>query len=76
MSVNPGFSGQAFMPQALSKIKQLRSIYDRDIAVDGGINAQTAKSVIAAGANVLACGSYIFGADNVREAIERIRNAG
>ncbi len=76
MSVNPGFSGQAFIPQALSKIKELRSIYDGDIAVDGGINVETAKKAIEAGANILACGTYIFGADNVKEAIERIRNAG
>jgi len=76
MSVNPGFGGQAFMPQALSKIKQLRSIYGGDIAVDGGINENNAKQVIKAGANILVAGSYIFGAKNARIAIERIRNAG
>ena len=75
MSVNPGFSGQRFIGAALSKIKRLRSIYDGDIFVDGGINEKTARQVISAGANVLACGSYIFGAKDKKLAIERIRNA-
>ncbi len=75
MSVNPGFGGQSFMPIALSKIKQLRSIYDGDIAVDGGINEKTAKEAVACGANILACGSYIFKAKDKKLAIERLRNA-
>ncbi len=76
MSVNPGFSGQAFIPQAVPKIKKLRSIFKGDIAVDGGINEISAKKVIDAGANIIAAGSYIFAAKNVKLAIERIRNAG
>lgn len=76
MSVNPGFGGQAFIPETVSKIRKLRSIYDGDIAVDGGINENNAKQVIKSGANILAAGSYIFGAKNVRIAIERLRNAG
>lgn len=75
MSVNPGFSGQAFIPSAVPKIKQLRAIYDGDIAVDGGINAETASKVIAAGANILAAGSFVFKAKDTKRAIERIRNA-
>jgi ribulose-phosphate 3-epimerase len=75
MSVNPGFSGQAFIPASLPKIKKLRAIFDKDIAVDGGINEHTAKEVVRAGANVLAAGSYIFCAKNIKTAIERIRNA-
>ncbi|MDD2689412.1 MAG: ribulose-phosphate 3-epimerase [Candidatus Omnitrophica bacterium] len=75
MSVNPGFGGQSFMPVALSKIKGLRSIYDGDIAVDGGINEKNAKKVVACGANILACGSYIFNTKDRKLAIERIRNA-
>jgi ribulose-phosphate 3-epimerase len=74
MSVNPGFGGQAFIPAALSKIKKLREIFDGDIAVDGGINEFTAAKAVRAGANVLAAGSYIFGAKNIKSAIERIRN--
>lgn len=76
MSVNPGFGGQKFIPAVLPKIKKLRSLFQGDISVDGGINDKNAKKVIQAGANVLAAGSYIFRAKNKRLAIERIRNAG
>lgn len=76
MSVNPGFSGQSFIYKALPKIKKLRAIFKKDIAVDGGINDKTAKLTIRAGANILASGSYIFGARDLKSAIERIRNAG
>ncbi len=75
MSVNPGFGGQVFIPGSLSKIKDLRSIYNGDIAVDGGINENNAKQVIDSGANILIAGSYIFGSKNTKRAIERIRNA-
>jgi ribulose-phosphate 3-epimerase len=75
MSVNPGFSGQAFIPAVLPKIKQLRSIFDGDISVDGGVNDKIAGSIIKAGANILAAGSYVFGAKNTKLAIERLRNA-
>ena len=76
MTVNPGFGGQKFIPAVLAKIKQLRSIYDSDISVDGGINDKWAGKIIQAGANILACGSYIFGAKDYKRAIERLRNAG
>lgn len=75
MSVNPGFSGQAFIPGVLPKIKDLRAIFKGDIAVDGGVNETNAASLIRAGATILASGSYIFGAKDTRKAIERIRNA-
>ena len=75
MSVNPGFGGQGFIPAALPKIKKLRTMFKKDISVDGGINQRTARLVINAGANILAAGSYIFGSSNARQAIERIRNA-
>lgn len=75
MSVNPGFSGQMFIPAVLPKIKQLRSLFDGDISVDGGVNGKVAGRIIKAGANILACGSYIFGAKNSKLAIERLRNA-
>ncbi|MBN2831375.1 MAG: ribulose-phosphate 3-epimerase [Candidatus Omnitrophica bacterium] len=73
MSVNPGFGGQAFIPSAVAKIKALRKIFKKDIAVDGGINAVTGKLVRQAGANILAAGSYIFGAKNVKKAINSLR---
>jgi ribulose-phosphate 3-epimerase len=73
MSVNPGFGGQAFIPGAIDKIRQLRAIFAKDIAVDGGINALTAKLVKQAGANVLIAGSYIFGAKNIKQAINSLK---
>ena len=73
MSVNPGFGGQAFIPSALNKIRQLRAIFKKDIAVDGGINNITGRQVREAGANILAAGSYIFGAKNTRAAINSLR---
>jgi len=76
MSVSPGFSGQEFIPAAIPKIKALRKIFKGDIAVDGGVNDSVAGQLIKAGATILASGSYIFGARNVKSAIERIRNAG
>jgi ribulose-phosphate 3-epimerase len=75
MSVNPGFSGQEFIPSVIPKIKKLRSIFEGDIAVDGGVNDKVASKLIRAGANILASGSYIFGAKDAELAIERIRNA-
>ena len=60
MSVNPGYAKQKFMPVTIPKIRQLRKMYSGDIAVDGGINAQSAADVIKAGANILATASYFF----------------
>lgn len=74
MSVNPGFGGQKFIPVALEKIRELRGMRpDLDIEVDGGVNAKTAKQCIEAGANILVAGSYIFGADDRKAAIESLR---
>ncbi len=63
MTVNPGFGGQAFITAMLDKIRQVRALVagrDIDIQVDGGITADTAGPVAAAGANVLVAGSAIF----------------
>ena len=73
MSVNPGFSGQKFMLSVLPKIKSLRKIFKGDIAVDGGINQDTARYAVSCGANILASGSYIFEARNPRQAIQNLR---
>lgn len=73
MTVNPGFGGQKFITSVLAKIKRLRRIYNGDIAVDGGINELTAKLVIKAGANILACGTYIFNSHSPSETIRRLR---
>ncbi|MBI5144936.1 MAG: ribulose-phosphate 3-epimerase [Candidatus Omnitrophica bacterium] len=75
MSVNPGFSGQEFIPSVIPKIKKLRSIFKGDIAVDGGVNDKVAAKLINAGANVLAAGSYLFGAKDMLAALGKIRNA-
>lgn len=73
MTVEPGFGGQKFMREVLPKIRELRSIYDKDIEVDGGINKETAKEVIAAGANVLVAGTFVFGSKDVKQAIRDLR---
>lgn len=73
MSVNPGFGGQKFIPQALDKIQKLRELYpDIDIEVDGGINDKTAKLAKTAGANILVAGSYVFGGD-YKQRIESLK---
>ncbi len=81
MSVNPGFGGQAFLDLALPKIRDLRRMArDRNpdllVEVDGGINHETAPLCWGAGADVLVAGSYVFGAEDYREAIRRLRPAG
>ncbi|MBL1419119.1 MAG: ribulose-phosphate 3-epimerase [Alphaproteobacteria bacterium] len=78
MSVNPGFGGQKFIHSQLKKIKQIRKmIGDRDIRleVDGGVNAETAKLCIEAGADVLVAGSAVFkdGNEKLAENIAALR---
>ena len=76
MSVNPGFGGQDFIYSVLEKITALRKIAPKlDIQVDGGINPQTAKMCIDAGANILVAGSYIFGAKDRKKAIQSLLEA-
>jgi ribulose-phosphate 3-epimerase len=76
MTVNPGFGGQAFIPDMLRKIQNVRAmIGDKDLEVDGGIDGNTATDVVAAGANVLVAGSYVFGHSSYLEAIESLRIA-
>lgn len=76
MTVNPGFGGQAFIPEMIEKIQSVRAMLgDRDLEVDGGIDDQTAQAVVEAGANVLVAGSYIFGSPSYLEAIERLKTA-
>ena len=81
MSVNPGFGGQAFIPDAVERIARLRALCGArpiDIEIDGGITAEIAPAVAQAGANVLVAGSAVFkgsGADVYRANIAAIRNA-
>lgn len=79
MTVNPGFSGQKFLPEMLPKIRRVRELCDRRgldtiIEVDGGENATTAAQAIEAGANAIVAGSAIFGSHDYAAAIAAIRN--
>ena len=81
MTVNPGFGGQSFIEHMLSKIASLRQKLDEaglplELEVDGGITAQTAPRVVAAGARVLVAGSAVFSPKcSVAEGIARIRDS-
>jgi ribulose-phosphate 3-epimerase len=81
MSVNPGFGGQAFIPEAAEKIRRLRALAGArpiDIEVDGGITAETAPAAVAAGANVLVAGTAVFKGgkpEAYRANIAALRNA-
>jgi ribulose-phosphate 3-epimerase len=80
MTVDPGFSGQKFLPEMLSKIRLLRQLceahaLDPYIEVDGGENPETAGYVTKAGANAIVAGSAIFGSQNYAAAIAAIRDA-
>lgn len=81
MSVNPGFGGQAFIPQTISRIEELRRLLaDREmeplVEIDGGVNAETAGAAVRAGANVLVAGSAVFKhEEGVEAAIAQLRAA-
>ncbi|GAA3017829.1 ribulose-phosphate 3-epimerase [Tetragenococcus solitarius] len=80
MTVNPGFGGQFFIEETLSKIQQLAKLkdehgYNYDIEVDGGIVPETAKRCKEAGANVFVAGSYIYGAEQPKEKIQLLKEA-
>ncbi|MBW6514212.1 MAG: ribulose-phosphate 3-epimerase [Candidatus Syntrophosphaera sp.] len=78
MSVNPGFSGQKFIPSVLDKVAALRELIDSQnlsalIEVDGGVNAELAPRLIAAGADILVSASYVFSSPDYTEAIQILR---
>ncbi len=81
MTVNPGFGGQKFIPETLSKIRQIRKWRDErnlnlNIQVDGGINEETARQCFEAGANVFVAGTSIFKYPSGYAAgIQALRNA-
>jgi ribulose-phosphate 3-epimerase len=75
MSVNPGFGGQAFIPESLDKIRQVKALAGRrriDIEVDGGVGKDNARAVIEAGANVLVAGTSIFAGNDPKTYAKRI----
>jgi ribulose-phosphate 3-epimerase len=79
MTVEPGYGGQAFMPEMLEKVRAIRSEaehrgIDLDVQVDGGINPQNAPSAIAAGANILVAGSSVFRSNDRKAAIDALRS--
>ena len=78
MSVNPGFGGQSFMPSQLPKIKRIRDMIGNrpiELEVDGGVNTDTIKSVVDAGADVLVAGSAVFKGDDYAKTIGALRTA-
>jgi len=81
MSVNPGFGGQKFIPEALSKLRDVRALVGArpiDIEIDGGITPETAAEAARAGANAFVAGSAVFKdrtPDSYRRNIDAIRNA-
>jgi ribulose-phosphate 3-epimerase len=80
MSVHPGWGGQAFIPEALDKVRAARALVDGrglpvEIEIDGGINVDTAPRAAAAGADILVAGSAVFHADDPAEAARHIRAA-
>ena len=76
MTVEPGFGGQEFMVNQIKKIEEIKEMIGNkkiDLEVDGGINEETAKMVINAGANVIVSGSTIFKYKNYNKIIEVLR---
>ena len=79
MSVNPGFSGQSFIPSVLDKLRSLRSMIDQQgfkalIQIDGGINEDNSGAVIKIGVDIIVSASYIFSSADYGRAIKRLRS--
>jgi ribulose-phosphate 3-epimerase len=79
MSVNPGFGGQSFILNTISKIKELKNMIDEkglkvDIEIDGGVTLQNAKNIVEAGATVLVAGNTVFKSANPIETIKQLKN--
>jgi ribulose-phosphate 3-epimerase len=79
MSVNPGFGGQKFISEAITKVKQAKNLIESKnskalIEVDGGVNLETGKLLVEAGANVLVAGSFVFNSDSPKETIHKLKN--
>jgi ribulose-phosphate 3-epimerase len=78
MSVNPGFGGQRFIPEALNKVGVLKNMLEERslstlIEIDGGIKPDNAAEAVKAGARVLVMGSAFFGADDYADVVRRVR---
>lgn len=78
MSVNPGYGGQRFIEHSVEKVKELKKLIDRKglatlIEVDGGVNAETGKRLVDAGADVLVAGNYVFKSPDPVETIRQLK---
>jgi ribulose-phosphate 3-epimerase len=79
MSVNPGFGGQKFIQNAINKVKQTKDLIIKSgskalIEVDGGVNLETGKQLIEAGADVLVAGSFVFNSSNPTQTIVDLKS--
>jgi ribulose-phosphate 3-epimerase len=80
MSVNPGFSGQTFIPHSIEKLRRVRAVLDAadssaPIEIDGGIDTTNAADVVAAGADILVAGNAVFGGGDPEAATRALRQA-
>jgi ribulose-phosphate 3-epimerase len=78
MSVNPGFGGQKFIPQAIEKVKKLKKLIQESgskalIEIDGGVNLETGKLLAEAGADALVAGSFVFNSENPSKTIDDLK---
>ena len=79
MSVNPGFSGQSFIPSSVEKVRKVRTLLDRVgnrqalIEIDGGIDLTTAAAVVDAGARILVAGNAVFGTPDPERATRELK---
>ena len=79
MSVNPGFGGQRFIEHSVDKVARLREMIDRKglstmIEVDGGVNLETGKRLVDAGADVLVAGSFVFSSPDPIRTIKELKD--
>ena len=77
--VNPGFGGQKFIEHSIDKVRRLKELILKTgshalIEVDGGVNGDTGRRLVAAGVDVLVAGSYVFGAEKPEERIKELKN--
>lgn len=79
MSVNPGFGGQKFIENTIGKVERLKNLIQQKnssakIEIDGGVNTETGKRLVAAGADVLVAGSFVFKSNNPEQTIQDLAN--
>ena len=79
MSVNPGFGGQSFIENTFEKVSELKALIQSKnahtlIEIDGGVTSKNASELVAAGADVLVAGSFVFKSDHPMDTIEKLKN--